>query len=336
MSVQSTLWRELLEYARWSPSPHNIQPWRVRVLSDSAAELLYEPTKLLPDTDPTGRFTAVGFGIFIEYLSIAAHAKGYELTCDYNNALLESHHTDLMPFARLTLAHATLKDDFSPDLLLKRQTSRLPYKDGPVSDLLQKKLRAIAEEFHQTIHISTDRTMVSWVLKLNRDTMFYDMDDPKSRNEVARWVRTTQAEADTKKDGLWSYCMRFPGWLMRIFFWHHEILKIPGIKQLCGALYLWSMRGTRTVAWIKGPFATPKEWLASGRMLARLWLCMTENGVYLHPFGSIITNLIAHDILRKKFDVDEAVEPLWLIVRMGHSNLPPHSHRFSVDDILVS
>ena len=32
-------WTELLDYARWSPSPHNVQPWRLRVLSATEARL---------------------------------------------------------------------------------------------------------------------------------------------------------------------------------------------------------------------------------------------------------------------------------------------------------
>ena len=48
-------WAELVDYARWSPSPHNVQPWKLRVLSDTEARLYYDPARLLRHTDPTCR-----------------------------------------------------------------------------------------------------------------------------------------------------------------------------------------------------------------------------------------------------------------------------------------
>ena len=62
----SGIWHTLLEDARWTPSPHNIQPWRVAVVSAREATLRYDPARLIPDTDPTGQFTTIGFGIFLE------------------------------------------------------------------------------------------------------------------------------------------------------------------------------------------------------------------------------------------------------------------------------
>src|SRR5688572_27432584 len=47
-----SVWKELLETARYAPSPHNVQPWRLRILSDETAELLIEKRRTLPK-DPT-------------------------------------------------------------------------------------------------------------------------------------------------------------------------------------------------------------------------------------------------------------------------------------------
>ncbi|MBC7900541.1 MAG: nitroreductase family protein [Saprospiraceae bacterium] len=33
------IWHELLETAIQAPSPHNVQPWRVKVLNETEAEL---------------------------------------------------------------------------------------------------------------------------------------------------------------------------------------------------------------------------------------------------------------------------------------------------------
>jgi hypothetical protein len=69
-------WREILDDARWAPSPHNTQPWLVRLLSPEAAELYAPRERLLPVEDPEGRFQTAAQGIFLEALDVAAGKLG--------------------------------------------------------------------------------------------------------------------------------------------------------------------------------------------------------------------------------------------------------------------
>jgi hypothetical protein len=69
-------WREILDDARWAPSPHNTQPWLVRLLSPEAAELYAPRERLLPVEDPEGRFETAAQGIFLEALDVAAGKLG--------------------------------------------------------------------------------------------------------------------------------------------------------------------------------------------------------------------------------------------------------------------
>jgi hypothetical protein len=69
-------WREILDDARWAPSPHNTQPWLVRPVSPEAAELYAPRERLLPVEDPEGRFQTAAQGIFLEALDVAAGTLG--------------------------------------------------------------------------------------------------------------------------------------------------------------------------------------------------------------------------------------------------------------------
>jgi hypothetical protein len=95
------------------------------------------------------------------------------------------------------------------------------------------------------------------------------------------------------------------------------------------------MRGTSTIAWFVGPFDNPEDWTRSGRLLARLWLTLTREGLHLHPFGSIITNEPAHERLRARLEHDPSQGALWFIMRLGASTEPPRSARLRRDDILI-
>jgi hypothetical protein len=212
----------------------------------------------------------------------------------------------------------------------------LPYNDQPLSPAVLAELAEVARQYDHELEFSTDPAEVSWVLGLNADTMFFDLRDRATRDEIGHWTRYSMRHARQHRDGLASFAMLFPFWLMWLFFKQNWIFQVPGLDRLCRWVYLRSMRGTRTVAWISGAFETQPECRKTGRMMARLWLTMTKHGVYLHPFGSVITNARSHKVMEEHFDNPARKHPLWLLVRLGQSDLPPRAMRLSLEELLVS
>jgi hypothetical protein len=212
-------WRRLLEYARWAPSPHNIQPWLLRCVSDDEAVLLYAPDRLLPETDPTGVFMIAGLGIFVEHLAIAARGAGLDLDVEYDGASLEFGGTAPRPFARLALVERRVEEPLSPELLLERRTSRLPYDGEPVPQRVLDEVARLAGTYGHRLAFSS--------------------------------------EQQRRRDGFSPEALGFPGWLLRLFVHARWLFELPGVKQLIRRLYLRTMRGVRTVGWLIGPFGTP-------------------------------------------------------------------------------
>jgi hypothetical protein len=329
------VWREGAAYARWAPSPHNIQPWRLRVVSAMECELLYDPARLLPTTDPTSAFTIMGLAMFVEYLSIAVGSRGFAVHAEYADTPLDYTATRPTHFARLTLLPSPNTETFERRLLLERQTSRLPYDGSAIDVGTMDALARLSREYQQTMSWSSDDELVRWTLDLNRFTLFRDLDDDAGRTELRRWIRTTDDEAAEKKDGLWSHCLRFPGWLLKAFFDEHEKWGRGWRARMCGSMLVRGMSGTRTVAWWSGPFAGPTDWINAGAMLGRAWLHLTARGIQMHPFGSIITNTEAHAKLTAKVGAPPGRDQLWLLVRLGRSAVPPRSYRLDEHSIFL-
>jgi hypothetical protein len=331
-----TRWAELVEEARWAPSPHNLQAWLLRPRGATEAELLYDPARTLPETDAGGRFITVALGVFIESLAIAAAAGGFRLDVSYDGALIQPGASGATPFARLSLTASAVEEPLSVRLLQERRTSRLAYDGRPVADEVLEELRALAMSRGHTFRWSSDAALVDKVLALNEDTLLFDMTDPVARREVGRWVRFSAAEARRRGDGFSPSTLGFPGPLLRLFFRAHRLLTVPGARDCVRLLYRRTMRGTCTIAWLQGPFSEPHEWLDTGRLLQRLWLTLTAHGVQLHPFGSIVTNgetnEQAHDLL--KMTPEDGT--FWLAARLGHSTEPPRSHRLETEQLLVA
>jgi hypothetical protein len=328
-------WTELIELARWAPSPHNIQTWKVRPLSERDAELLYDPARTLPATDPDGAFTKAGLGVFVETLAVAAASHGFRLDVDWDEFDLDHGAASPPRAASLRLADGG-RDRLGAELIRLRRTSRLPFDGRRVDEALLEELDGLCRGFGHSFTATSDASLVDWVLELNRDTLFYDLADERARAEIGSWLRFSEGRAAARRDGFSPRCLGFPGWLLFLFFRLPWFAELPGINAAIRRRYFATMAGTRTVAWIRGPFGGHLDSIEAGRLLARLWLTLTQHGVQLHPFGSIITNPRANARLRERLAVGEGETPLWLIVRLGYSAEPPRSHRLRTDEILVA
>jgi hypothetical protein len=318
------MWSDLVEDARRAPSPHNTQAWLVEVDDERRARVTSRAERLLPVEDPDYRFLTGGIGIFVEALRVAAAARGHEL----HDTFVGPAGPDAL-VARLELVDGERRADELP-LLLRRRTSRLAYDGRPVPPAALDELARIAAGFGHAFHASSDRAFVRWVVGLNAATLFYDLAEDDRRAEIRHWTRTSEREARAKADGFSPRCMGFPGWLIRAFFDHHRAIR--PVEPLVRRLYLRQMRGTATVGWIAGPWSTPREWFDAGRMLLRFWLAATAHGLVLQPFGSVITNPMAHARLDER--IERADDPVWLLLRLGYSAEPPASARLPVDEML--
>lgn len=324
-----TPWAELVEDARRAPSPHNTQPWLVEASDKGHALLLCRAERLLPVEDPDGRFLTCGMGIFVEALRVAAEARGLALADEFLAPDLSACAAGEVTVARLALSPGAAESG-GRDALLRRRTSRLPYDGRPAAGESLAELAAVAARFGHTARFSSDAGVIGWVLELNAATVFYDLAEDDRRAEIRHWTRTTEGEAARLGDGFSPRCLGFPGLLLRLFFDHHRAIR--PVQPLLKRLYLRGMRGTATVGWIAGPWGTRDEWYRAGRMLLRFWLALTEQGLDLHPFGSVITNPTAHARLDERLGSE--ADEVWLLLRLGYGADPPRSERLPLEAVL--
>lgn len=334
--VAAAPWLDLVEDARLAPSPHNTQPWRVVPRSPREADLYAPVDRLLPVEDPDGRFLTAGTGIFLETAAVAAAARGLRLDVEPLFPQLGAEASEPAHVARLALRDAAGSNgEFPLELLERRRTSRLPYDGRPAPEGALGDLGAIARQFGHGATFSSDRELVRFVLDLNARTVFDDLTEDDRRLEIAHWTRRSDAEAARLGDGFSPTCLGFPPALIRLFFARHRLCESRLLRVLLERIYLRSMKGTATVGWIAGPWRTPPEWLNAGRMLMRFWLALTAHGLYLQPFGSVITNPRSHARLAERLSVDERDGDIWLLLRLGYSAEPPRSARRPAAEVVA-
>ncbi len=331
--VAATHWAQLSELARLAPSPHNTQPYRLRPLDDDRADVVLLPDRLLVAEDEGNRYVYSALGIFAVAVERAAATIGSRA-----RVTLETDPGVVTPsdaprtVARVCLSPRPVDHDrdgqnsdglAAAQLLATRRTSRLPYRPIPVDTSLRQRFVKLAESHGHRLHIDSDPDRVAALLAQNAEAIVDNLQVEEDRREIERWVRygTTPEHGD----GLWEVPLGQPGWQLRLGFRCPWVFELPIIKPLAIAGYLATMTGTQHVALLAGPFRDWPDLYAAGRLLMTLWLEMAASDVYMHPFGSTLTNRHHARRIAAAFGDDEG----WLVFRFGASETPPASPRLA-------
>ena len=346
------VWKTLLETAIHAPSPHNVQPWRVQILSDERADLLIEKRRTLPKEDPTGSFIILTMGLFLEALRILAanrsfklHYELYQAPSQFTPEHIAKAAGELLPFARLSLSRdeeageadavppKTLGNSGYDDdsLFLTRRTSRISLLPQRVPDEAVQALSNLAREWGQKYEQVSVPETVDRILERNIDALFADLNAPAYRDEIVEWFRFSDRASRHTRDGLDYRCMntsRLSFWLAARF---PKLMQLPIIRPILQSIYRRQLGIVPTIGMLAGPFWEPESAFETGRFLMHFWLELAKRNLYIHPFGNLVTNKRAAEWCREAMGISD----IWLIFKIGFSKVPPQSYRRSVEEVLV-
>jgi len=173
------------EAARWAPSIHNSQPWRLRRLPDGIA-VLEDLSRSLPVIDPTGRDRLISCGCAVLNARVALRAFGYQPEV----ALLpDPADPGLIATVRAVARRPASDEDARLHRMIPlRHTHRRVYRSHVVAeeDLLEMRQAASAEGGRLSVADSAARRRLAHLL---RRAVRSQAADPQLRDEVERWVR---------------------------------------------------------------------------------------------------------------------------------------------------
>lgn len=335
-----SVWRTLLETAIHAPSPHNVQPWRLRILSNQNAELLIQKNRTLPKEDHTGSFIILTMGLFIEALRILAANRSLQL--DYEFCQAPSQFTpekialaanELLPFAHLTLGPSPAVDQPFEDnsLFVTRRTSRLSFLQKPIPTDAVFALSQLALKWGQRYEQINDPKTIERIVGRNMEALFEDLNSSAYHDEIVEWFRFTDRSSRRTRDGLDYRCMN----ASRPSFWLAANLPQLLIFQPTGSLlrriYRQQLGHVPSIGLLSGPFWEPESAFETGRFLMHFWLELARRDLYIHPYGNLVTNRPAAAWCEETIGVSN----IWLIFKIGFSEVPPQSYRRSVEEVLV-
>jgi len=330
-------WPRLLETAVLVPSPHNVQPWRLRRLDATRAELHIERRRTLPNEDVTGSFIILTMGLFTEGLALVAAHHGLALDVKpvqpfdafTSERILASRGAQLH-FADLTLRpdHATV-GEYALELFQRRRTSRLHYFPDAIAPEARAALESLASRWGQRYAQVTDPARIERLLEINVDAVFADLNHPPYRDEMRGWLRYADAESLRLRDGLDARCMNVnPAELWTAFHLSPALLW-PGLSGWFRRRYRSQIGPVATLGLLSGPFWEPAAAYDTGRFLLRFWLEVTAAGYSIHPYGNLVTNRPA----AARVEAETGERSVWLAFKIGRSPEPPASRRLPLEEV---
>ncbi len=318
-------WHAIGALARLAPTPHNTQPYRIRPIDDREAELVLVCDRLLPREDRGNLYVLSALGVFMSAIEHAGRAIGCRVQTQARDAF-DGHALDKAS-GQIVVGSATIaseRDGSTPHrLLAARRTSRLPYHERAVEPGVLAQLAEIAAAGGHRFSVVSDPARVRDVLWMNAQAIVDNLQITQEREEIRGWYR--YGETPRHGDGLWEAPMNQPAWQIKAAFCVPWLFACDPMRTLAVGRYVETQRGTQHVAVLSGPFLRWQELVAAGRMLLELWLAMAAADVYMHPFGSMLTNPTYASWVAREFAVSDG----WLILRLGYSDPPPGAPRLA-------
>lgn len=255
------------EAARWAPSIHNSQPWRLRRLGDGIG-VVDDITRSVPVIDPKGRDRTISCGSALYNAAVTLRALGY------------ATRSTLMPDPADPALIGTVQaigraDTADQDALLHRMiplrhTHRRVYRSHLVAeeDLLDLRQAVAAEGARLSVAEPSARRRLAHLLRV---AVQAQSEDPELREEVERWVRRSGHPAHLV-DGIPSNALGTSPFPVDSLV-HGGTRGVPDAEEVEAEL------ARSTILVVSTREDTRHDWVIAGLALERLLLTATAKGL---------------------------------------------------------
>ena len=309
---------DLVRFATLAANGHNTQPWRFAARPSGVA-LLPDSSRRTPIVDPDDHHLYVSLGCAAENLRIAAAARG---------RAAEPALRDGAAGIELDWVAAPSREDGLFAAIPRRQSTRAVYANRPVPTAQLRELEAAARIEGVALRLVTAAAQREQILEFVLRGNTEQMDDPRFRGELLRWIRFDADAALAAGDGLYGACSgspTLPSWAGRRLF---PLIFRKGAEN---DRYAQHLRSSSGIAVFVGDRADPDHWMRVGRSFQRFALRATALGLrHAHVNQPVEVPAVRADFARW-LETERRPD---LVVRFGYAERLPMSLRRPVAAVL--
>ena len=320
--------KQILEYARWTPSGDNMQTWRFEILDATQFVVHGYDTRDHCVYDLQGHASQLAIGALLESIAISASHFGYR--ADFK---LRSDGQESKPTVDVVLTRdETIRPDPLFEYLPIRTVQRRSMKTRKLTSEQKEALELAVGKFYTIFWIEEwrDRWRAARVMFKNGKLRLTLPEAYPTHSSVIEWnARYSNDKIPDKAVGLDPIATRLMHWAMKS--WKRVLfLNTYMAGTILPRIELDLMPGIRCAAHIalvaeQVPHSL-EDFLNAGRAVQRFWLTVTQLGLQLQPE---MTPLIFSGYLREK--VEFTSEPK--LMRYAEKIFKMFRELFGKDDI---
>lgn len=303
----------ILYYASLAGNSHNTQPWKVKVIDDYTMEVYADTLRHLKVVDPTRRGLFISLGAFIENIKIAAGSFGYSADI----VIKAEKPTDTL--AAVIKLSQTEKTNFSLVDLENRKTTRTPFENSPIN---ANDLKLITESFTNVVFIPANSDNGKYISTKTLEAYTQQANNEDAKNELAAWIRFSNADVKANRDGLTTGGMGikgFGGFMVRNFFKPADSKKQSFVDK---GVDKTKAQVENCAGWIliSQTEDTPENWINTGRIYEQMNITCSKLGIGFHPMNQMIEER------NFEAEVNKALAPMGIIqfvARIGYVEKKP-------------
>ncbi|MEO1135790.1 MAG: twin-arginine translocation pathway signal protein [Pseudomonadota bacterium] len=336
-----------LSYAVLAPSPHNRQPWLVRLEAAADALTLFcDLDRLLPHTDPPNRQVVIGLGAFLELLRQAAAEEGYGLRITTFPEGEPWPVLDARPVASVKFVEAggAPKDPLF-DTILDRRTSRVRFdQKRPIANetlsLLDQVLRSEDGEFEWV----NDPVNGEALKSLCREAWEIEMATQATHKESTALTRIGEKEINENPDGI-SLSGPVIESLSLVGVMNRIQMNDPSSRAYDEARKYYNslIDSAMAFGWLSTAANSRRDQLRVGGGWVRLHQAATRAGLAMQPLSQPLQEFPEmaekfeeiHDFTGFAVPTDETSGRVQGLFRFGYAKAPPPAPRWPMQTRIV-
>lgn len=309
--------RESVRFATLAANSHNSQPW-LFTAADRSISIGPDISRRCPAVDPDDHHLYASLGCAAENIVLAAAALGLRATPDVTGGAVV-----------LSLEAAPAERSALFDAIPLRQSTRAKYDGRQVSAETLRQLERSGTIPGVSVLMLTERSVITKAAEFVAQGNSAQMNDKAFMAELVAWMRFSETDAVSKRDGLFARASgnpALPGWIARpllrfVFTQGGENKKLrEQIESSAGIAVFVSDRDDR------------EHWVAAGRACQRFGLQATALGLKY----AFVNQAVEVPAVREQFASFLGLAPRRpdLIVRFGTGPTLPYSLRRGPGQVL--
>ncbi|MBU4477804.1 MAG: hypothetical protein L6420_01935 [Elusimicrobia bacterium] len=301
--MQKNILEKIVAFGVAAPSGDNCQSWEIERHVD-ILRLISVPAKDLKYLKIGELAAFLSFGALLENMDIASGSLGYAMQTnlfpDSKNPLL---------IAECSFKETPAKNDPLFSAIMERRTNRRPYAQQPLSpaarsNILEQASLITGPELHLFERTTPEFQKLARLTGIG-EQMFFESE--ALHEYLFNHIRWDDFSARQTKDGMHVKTLELGNALMDAAFRFLKPWALASFLNTLGASWfinrraVWLNQKSSAFILLNVPQSSPKDYVAAGRLMQRIWLATTACGLAMQPTSAISLALHAFKLGQGSF-----------------------------------